>query len=192
MPMQVRMMDPVTKEEFSFSPARCVERWYPQVIETAIKGCLKGAWEPWFSSYLEANGVTEEVLLKTLRAFSVFVDLSLEPDIKTVREALDQSGFFACPVPAQMIVLAKIGQLCAGDMWSGIRHSTMQGMVPEPVKMMRETREQLDGYITGMWNATAQRNQHASSSPPPSGAGTTESPARCRSGCKGDRAKGEV
>lgn len=152
----VRMKDPKTNEEFSFNPERCVERIYPRMLEAAIRGCMEKSWEPWYATYLKDHGITEEVLLKTLRAFSVFVDLSLDPEIKSVRDALQQSGFFDCPQPAQQVILAKIGQLCAGTFWAGIRHSVMVGVVPEPVQFMRDAAVQLDTLISEKWNVAAQ------------------------------------
>jgi len=146
------MRDAETGEEFSFNPERCVERWYPRMLEAAIEGCREKSWEPWYSTYLKENGVTEEILLKTLRAYSVFVDLSLDPEIKSPRDALQESGFFDYPLPAQMIVLAKVGQLCAGTFWAGVRHSVMVGVVPEPVMMMKTAAAQLEALISSRWN----------------------------------------
>jgi hypothetical protein len=164
MSMAVRLKDPKTGEEFSFNPERCVERFYPRMLEAAIQGCLKESWEPWYATYLKDHGITEEVLLQTLRAFSVFVDLSLDPEIKTVRDALQQSCFFDCPQPAQLVVLAKVGQLCAGAFWAGVRHSVMVGVVPEPIQMMKAAAVQLETLISERWNATAQSAQCTASS----------------------------
>lgn len=161
--LAVRMKDPQTGEEFSFNPERCVERWYPRMLEAAIEGCREKSWEPWYSTYLKENGVTEEVLLKTLRAYSVFVDLSLDPEIKSPRDALQQSGFFDYPLPVQLVVLAKVGQLCAGTFWAGIRHSVMVGVVPEPVQMMKAAAVKLEALISERWNAGATQGAQCTS-----------------------------
>jgi len=161
--MAVRMKDPRTGEEFSFSPERCVERWYPRMIEAAIEGCREKSWEPWYSTYLQEKEITEEVLLKTLRAYSVFVDLSLDPEIKSPRDALQQSGFFDCPLPAQLVVLAKVGQLCAGTFWAGVRHSVMVGVVPEPVQTMKAAAAQLETLISERWNNAVPKSAQGAS-----------------------------
>lgn len=155
MTMQVRMQDPVTKEEFSFNPERCVERFYPRVVEAAIKCFMEKNWEPWYAEIFKDQGITEEVILKTLRAFSVFIDLSLDPEIKTPTDALKQAGFLDYPIAAQMAILTKVGQMCAGTFWAGVRHSVMVGVVPEPVRMMKDASVQLEALISERWSSNA-------------------------------------
>lgn len=177
MAMAVRMKDPKTGEEFSFNPERCVERFYPRMIEAAILGVREKNWEPWYATYLSGAGVTEEVLLKTLRDYSVFVDLSLDPEIKSVRDAITQSGFFDNPLPAQLVVLAKIGQLCAGAFWAGVRHSVMVGVVPEPVQSMKIAAAQLESLISERWNDAAKGAQCKAPPASTNGQSTTTPPA---------------
>jgi hypothetical protein len=170
MSMAVRMRDPVTGEHFSFHPERCVERFYPRVIEVAMQGIQEKNWEPWFATYLAEKGITEQQLCETLKAYAAFVDLSLDPEITSVRGALTESKFLECPVPAQLVVLAKVGQLCAGTFWVGVRNSVEVGVVPAPIQAMRKGAQQFEAYVSARWNKDAEQgDQLTVSSDPPNG-----------------------
>ena len=140
----VRMVDPETNREYHFSPARDISYFWPQLIEHAYKGFAEMTWEPWFGDYLKATNTNKADVLKALVAYSKFCMNSVITEIESPYDALKEAGFFDCPLPAQLVVMAKFGQLATGAFWAGIRSNTEQGQVPPELESLSEHGKQLE------------------------------------------------
>lgn len=174
MGMAIRLKDQVTQEEYSFDPFRDIAYFWPQLVTKALEGCKQKGWEPWYDAYLQANGVTEEVLLETLGAYAGFCQLAMDPEIRGVREAMERSGFFAKPPAAQLVVIAKIGQLGSGAFWAGIRHAHMQGVVPKAIVMIGDAATELDQLIEEKRKYAVQNPEHQAQAGAPLGQGPAQ------------------
>lgn len=166
--MAIRLIDPVTKQEHSFHPGRDIAYFWPQLIAMAADGLQERRWESWYGDHLRAHGVTEETLLKTLQAYCEFCRLSVDPETDHPRTAMEKTGFFSMPPAAQLVVMAKIGQLGSGAFWAGVRHAYSEGVVPEPLAMLTKAAAQL--AAEGSCLASPDSGSAAKSLSPGSGA----------------------
>lgn len=133
MGLGVRMVDPKTNREYHFTPARDISYFWPQLIELAYAGLAEMSWEPWFGDYLKHTNTSKDDVVKALVAYSKFCMNSVVTEIASPYDALKEAGFFDCPMPAQLVVMAKFGQLATGAFWAGIRSNTEQGQVPPEI-----------------------------------------------------------
>lgn len=129
----VRLVDPSTNREYHFSPARDISIFWPQLIELAYTGFAEMQHEPWFGNYLKYTNTSKDDVIKTLVAYSKFCMNSVVTEIQSPYDALQAAGFFDCPLPAQLVVMAKFGQLATGAFWAGIRSNTEQSQVPAEI-----------------------------------------------------------
>lgn len=144
MPLNIRLQDTQTGRDYSFSPGRDIAYFWPKIVEMAYKGLADMPWEPWYGKYLQDNGVSKDDVLKALVAFSRFCMNAVVTEIESPFEALEKAGFFDCPLPAQLVVMTKIGQLSAGAYWAGIRDCSRQGEIPEVLKNLLDKAEELE------------------------------------------------
>lgn len=143
----VRMVDPETNREYHFSPARDISYFWPQLIELAYTGLAEMTWEPWFADYLKHTNTSKDDVVKALVAYSKFCMNSVVTEITSPYDALKEAGFFDCPIPAQLVVMAKFGQLATGAFWAGIRSNTEQGQVPPEIESLRKYGKELEADL---------------------------------------------
>ena len=140
----VRMTDPQTNREYHFAPARDIAYLWPQLIELAYTGFAEMQWEPWFGDYLKHTNTNQGDVIKALVAYSKFCMNSVVTEITSPYDALKEAGFFDCPLPAQLVVMAKFGQLLTGAFWAGIRSNTEQGQIPAEIESLTKHGVQLE------------------------------------------------
>ena len=147
MPLGVRMVDPQTNIEYHFSPARDISVFWPQLIELAYTGFAEMTWEPWFADYLKYTHTSKDDVVKALVAYSKFCMNSVVTEIESPYDALKEAGFFDCPMPAQLVVMSKFGQLATGAFWAGIRSNTEQNTIPPEIESLRKYGKELEADL---------------------------------------------
>jgi hypothetical protein len=172
MGMSISMVDPRTGKEYHFSPARDIAYFWPELIEHAYEGLLSNRWEDWYGDYLRAKGVTEKEVMDALVAYSKFCMLSCKTEITTPFDALTESGFFKCPLPAQLVVMAKFGQLCTGAFWAGIRSAQRQGEIPIEIQELCDKGLEVERQLSAKWSNREKATDCETST--------------CTSACEGD------
>lgn len=144
----VRLVDPSTNREYHFSPARDISVFWPQLIELAYTGFADMTWESWFRDYLRHTNTSKDDVIKALVAYSKFCMNSVVTEIQSPYDALQKSGFFDCPQPAQLVVMAKFGQLATGAFWAGIRSNTEQNTIPPDIESLRKYGKELESALS--------------------------------------------
>jgi hypothetical protein len=152
MALQVRMVDPATGQEFHFSPMRDISVFLPQIIKDAAVGLEEAHWEPFYADYLKANNITEQVLLETLLSYYKFCTLATKTKLDTPAKALEESGFFSAPLPAQLVVLAKLTQRLSGAFWAGVRNASRMNENPIEIEELKDHAAELEQYIKQKWD----------------------------------------
>jgi hypothetical protein len=157
MPLELVLQGP--HGPFRTNPSRDIAHFWPDIVNTMKMGLLREAWEPWYRDYLEFHHVTEDMLYETLACFMNFLKLSLEPELDTPLKAIEASGFLNCPRAAQLVILAKLGQLGSGAFWSGVRSSNPLGTTPGSIEQMQKDAEEIRRIISDNWQKPGPWNQ---------------------------------
>jgi hypothetical protein len=106
--------------------------FFPHLVQEALKGLNKDSWEDWYRPYCEAHKLTEDDLAAAWKGYAAYAQSCLDsPDQDGPLDALMVSGFTSCRPEAQLIVLAKIGQLLTASLWFPLREGTHLGETPE-------------------------------------------------------------
>ena len=182
MGLSVRMRNPATGQDHSFNIARDIAYFYPQLVALAGHGLLQDHWEPWYGDYLKEKGVTEEELTKTVAAFTEFCSNATSPDHPVMPDSLKASGFFDLPQPAQLVFLAKLGQLCAGAFWAGIRAAAHADETPVGIVQLSKAAKLLSEHIADTWGPKRAKAAKRPAQPrKTAGKGNTKTRAKTRS-----------
>lgn len=118
---------------------------FPQLVSEAVKGLKKENWEPWYASFVAANGVTEEQLIEGWQAYMRYMQscLSLDDDQQSPKDALIKSGFIGQPHAVQLVILAKMGQLMTASVWWPLREGTLINEKPIDVSRLAKQADAL-------------------------------------------------
>lgn len=133
------------------NPGRDIAHFWPQIVSLIPQGLAREMQEPWFKEYLAFKGVNEDQLFLACACFQDFLVLALEPDIKSPLEAITQSGFLNCPVAAQLVILAKLGQLGTGAFWSGIRSASPLHAKPASIERLAKSAARMKQLLDAQW-----------------------------------------
>jgi hypothetical protein len=94
-----------------YAPYRDLVNCFPQIARRAVY-CLENDYrEPWFDEFLKTTGVTDDDLCAAAVAAAQYINKCRSPELPSPVEVLEASGFSTLPPPAQLAVLAKIGQV---------------------------------------------------------------------------------
>lgn len=119
MPLQMR---PYGGTGRAYSPNRDVAWVFAQATQLALDSMAETDWEDWYGDYLRHCQMTEEDLGKVAECMGNFCKTTIEEvELKTPFEVLEKSGFFDAPYPAQLAVMAKLGQVFMGIYFAGVR-----------------------------------------------------------------------
>lgn len=77
--------------------------------------------------YLVDNGITEDQLGEAAKCVAEWINQCMNVKCETPGAALDNSGFMNLPVPVQLVITAKIGEIVMSFYWSVIRDALMAG-----------------------------------------------------------------
>jgi hypothetical protein len=125
MPLQLRPKD--NPMMYYYSPNRDVAHIMPSFMGRAIWGISEANREPWFRDYLKYRNITdEEVCLIAKAAAAYVVRTNEDATLQNSYEALKSVGFFDAPEPAQLVFLAKLGQLFLTYYFQGRREAISQ------------------------------------------------------------------
>ena len=94
-----------------YAPFRDLVNAFPQIARRAAYCLAKEFQEQWFATHLRETGVTEDQLGQAAVSVARYINECRKPDLASPTQVLDAAGFSALPVPAQMAILAKIGQV---------------------------------------------------------------------------------
>jgi hypothetical protein len=123
-------------------------------------GLVESAWEPWYEHYCKSQGITECDLMHALECFYRFMVFSHTPEIGwTMADALRESGFLSCPQAAQLVVVAKAGQLTCGAWWYGARELVRDNEAPSTIRKMGEWAEQTRQLLSSLWNVQIKQHE---------------------------------
>lgn len=111
-----------------YNPNRDIAYCVPSLITAAVWGLRKENWEPWIKPYIDQSHVTEADIAAAIEKYALALRaMRMDARISTPKEALEQSGFLACPPAAVVVVMAKIGQIMTGAFFNAIKDVTYIG-----------------------------------------------------------------
>lgn len=108
---------------------RDVAHNFAHAIRETARRLDEKCW-PELVALLENQKVTDEDLGIACQALCQFVASAADNPKETMQQALDRSGWFASPFPAQVAVLAVLGTVLLGYYWIGVRDATVGGVGP--------------------------------------------------------------
>lgn len=148
MGLEVKFVDEEGKIKRS-NPARDIAYFWPQLLKAARNGLLKENWESTISALVLLNNtdfddskIDESTLLETHKRLCLFCEAALKTELDNPIKALVSVNFFEMPLMARVIVLAVVGQVCAGAFWAGIRASAPKGLIPDEISEVIKYSEQ--------------------------------------------------
>jgi hypothetical protein len=104
------------------SVGRDIAHQFVYLTKLAIRDLKPQNWEDWHQPYLEANNVgVEELAQGVLSLANALPNFARMGGGESPEESLRNAGFFDLPKAVQVIIVAKIGQICLGWYFSGIR-----------------------------------------------------------------------
>lgn len=114
------------------APERDIAYLFPKLCQAALKPFDDPTSLPgWLSTYLSSNHVTQaeigEAAVRLATAFNYFTN---DPTVKTAVDALQKARFLECRPPVQLIIYSRIGEMCLGSFFVGIRDVTQDGSLP--------------------------------------------------------------
>jgi hypothetical protein len=118
------------------NPSRDIVYFWPDILERAKEGLFKKNWEPWYASYLKEKKVDEEELLECHAALVTALCATNLPELDHPYKGLQASGFFQCNPAAQLVVMAKVGQIGSMAFWAGIRSALPKDEMPNQLAAM--------------------------------------------------------
>lgn len=110
-------------DEIRLNPSRDIAVFWPEIVEVIAEGLAREVWEPWFDWFCKLMGVDEDELMRAHACYFEAVQLARVPEIRTPLMAMQQAGFLDCKPAAQLVVLAKGGQLGFGAYYAGVRQA---------------------------------------------------------------------
>lgn len=155
--MALSQFRPKNGDDRMYNPDRDLAWCYPSLIKAAIQGLDDGKIGVWYGDYLKAKGVTPDDLrqvVKTLSdSFQYFVN---DESVNSPEDALRKSGFLAVNPAAQLVLMARIGQVMLGAFFSGIRDVTEMDLPPHP---------QIEGDLAAFVYAATQLGDFLNAAP---------------------------
>jgi hypothetical protein len=112
-----------------YNPNRDVAHNFKFVMQRVAAGLEDETW-PELASLLRQNKVSMEQVGEACAAYCRYLNMAITAPKVSVFDALEQSGFFACPPMAQVAVMATLGQVFSGIQHVGVREATLQGDGP--------------------------------------------------------------
>jgi len=85
---------------------------------------------PELDAILTKEGITMDQLGDACAAACTFVQTATELPKEKMHEALERSGWWKVPAPAQMALCAMIGTVMFGYFYAGVREATLGGQGP--------------------------------------------------------------
>lgn len=95
----------------AYAPYRDLVNCFTQIARRAAYCLEKDYREPWFDEFLKSTGVTDDDLCAAAVAVAQYINKCRLPELPSPVEVLEASGFSTLPSPAQLAILAKIGQV---------------------------------------------------------------------------------
>ena len=140
---------------FRTNPARDIAHFWPQIVAEMANGLLARNWEPWYRPWCEANRVHEGHLLRAHAAFLAAMDMARWPELRTPFLALEAAGFTREPWPAQLVVVAKLGQLGTGAFWAGIRSAHHVNEPSSTLQILSDYARKTQDDLAQRWGGAA-------------------------------------
>ncbi len=119
-------------------PRRDLLVCYPQVIASAARRFEAHAW-PELEQFVYANGGTWDGLCDTYEAVTKFLQYPVETPETTMRQALEDSGWFKVTDAERIGMFAMFGSIMMGQLHYSIRETTPLGTPSEPMVAFAET-----------------------------------------------------
>ena len=104
-----------------YNPERDIAHIGPDIARAALAAMEEEWWEPWFTQYMQDQGLTYASLLETRAPLLFGRALNQIIRAKDPVVALEESGFAALSPPIQMIFYARLGQCFLATIWSGVK-----------------------------------------------------------------------
>lgn len=139
-------------KEVRSNPSRDIAHFWPQLVMTIKDGLFENVWEQWYGWFLKLAGVTQDHLLHTHACYFEFMRLSLIPEVRTPLLAMQESGFMACHPAAQLVVVAKLGQIATGAFWAGSREANVFKVIPPEIISIAEMAKMIKDSLGASWS----------------------------------------
>jgi hypothetical protein len=105
----------------AFAPSRDIINCFAPLCSLACQSLGRLTWEPWYKDLLETTGTTEADLGEAAAALAKFINGAADPRVKTCEEAVARSGLLAVKDTAKLVLMAKLGDVCAAYFWTCAR-----------------------------------------------------------------------
>lgn len=112
------------------SPDRDLAYAWPSLVRAAMDQLATENWRPWFAEYFKFAGVTEEDIGRAAEAYARYFRFVCAPGVDDPRRAFELAGWFDLPLPAQVALFMKLGQVCSLAFFACIRDVTPENAEP--------------------------------------------------------------
>lgn len=145
--MEITMSDPETGKTYLTNPSRDIAWFGPQIFELIAERCKPENLRMNEKAALDQQNIPHEKVLEGWLCIAKFHELAVNPDVKTVPDAITQSGFTDLPYLVQMLIHQRYSQAMLGAIWAGLRSSTMNEMCPAVVSNLKLRAEELSNFF---------------------------------------------
>lgn len=148
--------------KLSWAPQADLRNFGPRMLDIALSGLAEKSWEPWFAEYAEGCGLAGADLVASGEVFRAALVRFMEYPAGNVGEALAAAGFFAEPLPCQLAIFGRIGQVALGHLAYALGHATAgvgadaAGVALDPQLPYREALDRLGAEGAKIAAALAQ------------------------------------
>lgn len=155
--MQARLSE---SDRRLYNPSRDIAHNFLQAAE-AVAGRLEDHVWPELDALLEREGVTMDDLGEACDCYLKYLIQSKAEPTRSMKQSLQDSGWFACKDLAQIALLAHYGAYYAGVAFAGLREATLASEGPlMTVEDLTKSTEQLYQFLgTPHWKRWLMRQQ---------------------------------
>lgn len=143
-----------------YAPNRDLVNCFSQIARRAAYCLTNGYREPWFDAFLQATGVTDDDLCAAAIATAQYINQCRRPELPSPVEVLDASGFASLAPPAQLAMLAKIGQVTMAMYYATSRDALRLDEKPMGLDSLLATADKLQSGLDSRRQAKANKSTH--------------------------------
>jgi hypothetical protein len=136
------------------------------MMAEAMRGLQESMWDPAFRALCEKNRLREIDLMYAAVNMIRAMERLGDPSLTELPKALKLTGFHNSSPEAQMVVLARMGQVLLSYYWYGAKSSVKANTVPEALEILSKAgRSYLDTLVAAQPAAACDANMVPPSTP---------------------------
>lgn len=129
-------------DERFYSPNGDLAHNFIDLLKRTAYGLDPGVIDKFYADYMSFTGCTFENLGECMRALVDYVKHANDPKVQSPKDALELAGFFSLPESAQLIVMAKLGQIVTCAYFTRTREANDPNVVKVEADKLMEVAEQ--------------------------------------------------